>query len=109
MFDTPEEMVAKMLSQGSDFDIIVTVTPENVGKLGFGGLIQPLNKSYIPNFGNVWQSLQSPLYDVDSNYTVPYTVYTTGSGIETTWSKTSRHRKPLRHLLDTDTPDRPTC
>jgi spermidine/putrescine transport system substrate-binding protein len=80
VFDTPEEMVAKMLSQGSDFDIIVSVTPENVGKLGFGGLIQPLNKSYIPNFGNVWPSLQSPLYDVDSNYTVPYTVYTTGIG-----------------------------
>ncbi|MGA9160225.1 MAG: spermidine/putrescine ABC transporter substrate-binding protein [Actinomycetota bacterium] len=80
VFDTPEEMVAKMLSQGSDFDIIVTVTPENVGKLGFGGLIQPLNKSYIPNFENVWPNLQSPLYDVGSNYTMPYTVYTTGIG-----------------------------
>ncbi|HET8527052.1 MAG TPA: spermidine/putrescine ABC transporter substrate-binding protein [Actinomycetota bacterium] len=80
VFDTPEEMVAKMQSQGSDFDIIVTVTPENVGKLGFGGLIQPLNKTYVPNFDNVWPNLQSPLYDVDSNYTVPYTVYTTGIG-----------------------------
>lgn len=80
VFDTPEEMVAKMQSQGSDFDIIVTVTPENVGKLGFGGLIQPLNKTYIPNFDNVWPNLQSPLYDVDSNYTMPYTVYTTGIG-----------------------------
>ena len=80
VFDTPEEMVSKVLAQGSNFDIIVSVTPENVGKLGFGGLIQPLNKTYIPNFDNVWPTLQSPLYDVGSNYTVPYTVYTTGIG-----------------------------
>jgi spermidine/putrescine transport system substrate-binding protein len=80
IFDTPEEMVSKMQTQGSDYDIVVTVTPENVGKLAFGALIQPLNRSYIPNFANVWPSLQNPLYDVDSSYTVPYTVYTTGIG-----------------------------
>jgi spermidine/putrescine transport system substrate-binding protein len=29
---------------------------------------------------NVWPSLHSPFYDVDSQYTVPYTVYSTGIG-----------------------------
>jgi spermidine/putrescine transport system substrate-binding protein len=81
VFDTPEQMVAKVQSNGSDFDIIVTVTLENVGKLAQGGLIQPLNKTYIPNLAaNVWDVFQSPFYDVGAQYTVPYAVYTTGIG-----------------------------
>ena len=43
-----------------------------------GKLVQPLNKEYLPNFSNVLQSLQSPYYDVGSQYSAPYTVYTTG-------------------------------
>jgi spermidine/putrescine transport system substrate-binding protein len=79
VFDTPEEMVAKVQSGASDFDLIVTVTLDNVGKLVAGKLVQPLNHSYIPNFqANVWPSLQSPYYDQESRYTVPYTLYTTG-------------------------------
>jgi spermidine/putrescine transport system substrate-binding protein len=78
IFDTPEEMVAKMQASGSDFDLIVSVTLENLGKLAFGKLIQPLNKSYIPNFANVWDVFQSPFYDVGAQFSAPYTVYTTG-------------------------------
>lgn len=78
VFDTPEEMVAKLQSGGSQFDIIVSVTPENVGKLAFGELIQPLNRTYIPNFSNVWRVFDEPFYDVGAKYTAPYTVYTTG-------------------------------
>jgi len=78
VFDTPEEMVAKVQSSGSDFDVIVSVTPENVGKLAFGELIQPLNKTYIPNFSHAWDVFNEPFYDVGARYTAPYTVYTTG-------------------------------
>jgi spermidine/putrescine transport system substrate-binding protein len=80
IFDTPEQMVQMMQSSGSNWDLIVSVTLENVGKLGFGHLIQPLNKSYIPNFANVWNVFQSPFYDVDALFTAPYTVYSTGIG-----------------------------
>ncbi len=80
VFDTPEEMVAKLQSGGSEFDLIVTVTLENVGKLAFGELIQPLNKSYLTNFSNVWTTYHDPYYDKGAQYTVPYTVYTTGIG-----------------------------
>ncbi len=80
IFDTPEEMVQKVQASGGDFDLIVSVTLENVGKLAQGGLLQPLNHTYLPNFSNVWSTLQSPFYDVESRYTVPYTVYTTGIG-----------------------------
>lgn len=78
IFDTPEQMVQMMQSSGSNWDLIVSVTLENVGKLAFGNLIQPLNKSYIPNFANVWTVYQSPFYDVGAQFTAPYTVYTTG-------------------------------
>ena len=77
VFDTPEEMVAKVQT-GVDFDIIVTVTLDNVGKLVAGKLVQPLNKSYIPNFSNVWTAFQNPFYDQGSLYTMPYTIYSTG-------------------------------
>jgi spermidine/putrescine transport system substrate-binding protein len=80
IFDTPEQMVQMMQSSGSNWDLIVSVTLENVGKLGFGHLIQPLNKGYIPNFANVWNVFQSPFYDVDAQFTAPYTVYSTGIG-----------------------------
>jgi spermidine/putrescine transport system substrate-binding protein len=80
IFDTPEQMVQMMQSSGSNWDLIVSVTLENVGKLAFGQLIQPLNRSYFPNFANVWNVFQSPFYDVDARFTVPYTVYTTGIG-----------------------------
>jgi spermidine/putrescine transport system substrate-binding protein len=88
VFDTPEEMVAKLQSSGSDFDLVVSVTLENVGKLAFGQLIQPLNKSYIPNFANVWDVFQDPFYDSGAAFTAPYTVYTTGIGYRNDLVKT---------------------
>ena len=44
----------------------------------FTDLIQPLNHTYLPNLENVWPEYQDPWYDQGAQYTVPYTVYTTG-------------------------------
>ena len=55
-------------------------TPDRVGQLAAGQLLQPLNHTYVPNLANVWDSLQDPFYDKGSVYTVPYTIYTTGIG-----------------------------
>jgi spermidine/putrescine transport system substrate-binding protein len=78
VFDTPDEMVSKMQSNGSDFDIVVTVTLENIGKLAQGGLIQPLNQTYLPTVHDqLWTSVPD-FYDVGRAYSVPYVVYTTG-------------------------------
>ena len=78
VFDTPDEMVAKMQSNGSDFDLVVTVTLENIGKLATGGLIQPLNKSYLPTVQDQLWSAIPDFYDTGRQYSVPYVVYTTG-------------------------------
>jgi spermidine/putrescine transport system substrate-binding protein len=78
-FETPEEMIAKLQAQGSSFDLLCTITIENVGKLATGKLLQPLNHSYLPNFErNAWSSVRDPFYDVGSQYTVPYAVFATG-------------------------------
>jgi spermidine/putrescine transport system substrate-binding protein len=83
VFDTPEEMVAKVQTNGADFDMICTVTVENVGKMAYGKLLQPLNHNYLPNWdANAWPQVKDPFFDKGSQYTIPYTVYTTGIGYE---------------------------
>ncbi|HET6713643.1 MAG TPA: extracellular solute-binding protein [Actinomycetota bacterium] len=78
VFETPDEMVSKMQSNASDFDLIVTVTLENIGKLAQGGLIQPLNYTYLPNVeGNLATGIPD-FYDVGRQYSVPYVIFTTG-------------------------------
>jgi spermidine/putrescine transport system substrate-binding protein len=78
-FETPEEMIAKLQTQGSSFDVLVTITIENVGKLAAGKLIQPLNHSYLANFEqNAWPTVKDPFYDKGSQYTVPYAIFSTG-------------------------------
>jgi spermidine/putrescine transport system substrate-binding protein len=83
VFDTPEKMVAKVQTNGADFDLIVTVTVENVGKMAIGKLLQPLNHNYLPNWdANAWPQVKDPFFDKGSQYTVPYTVYSTGIGYQ---------------------------
>jgi spermidine/putrescine transport system substrate-binding protein len=44
----------------------------------YGKLVQPLNHSYIPNISQAWPDFTNPFYDGKWQYTVPYTIYTTG-------------------------------
>jgi spermidine/putrescine transport system substrate-binding protein len=59
------------------------MTDTALAKLVAADLLQPLNKSYIPNFGNVIKGLQNPYYDIESQYTVPYFIYGNGIGYRT--------------------------
>jgi spermidine/putrescine transport system substrate-binding protein len=78
VFDTPDEMVSKMQSNGADFDLIVTVTLDNIGKLAQGALIQPLNYTYLPNVESNLATGIPDFYDVGRAYSAPYVIYTTG-------------------------------
>ena len=65
------------------YDVFVPETPD-LEQLVVGKLLAPLNLDYIPNLeANVWPALVNPWYDYGSQYTVPYTVYTTGIGWRT--------------------------
>lgn len=78
-FSTMDEAVSKLRTGAVDFDVFFA-TVDRIGKLVAGEILQPLNRDYIPNLGNVWPALADPFYDVGSQYTVPYTVWATGIG-----------------------------
>jgi spermidine/putrescine transport system substrate-binding protein len=67
------------LASGAVTPDVMEMTPDNLSRAVAGKLIKPLNLDYIPNLKkNVYPDLVSPFYDVDSHYTVPYTMYATG-------------------------------
>ena len=79
-FNNMDEGLAKMRTGQLQFDIFFP-TPDVLGKLVTGKLLQPLNHSYIPHLvSDVWETYQNPFYDQGWHYTVPYAVYTTGIG-----------------------------
>lgn len=81
-FATTDEAVAKISSGAVEFDVFFPTT-DRIGRLVLGKSLQPLNRDYLPNLGNVWASVQDPWYDKGSQYTVPYTTWTTGIGYRT--------------------------
>jgi spermidine/putrescine transport system substrate-binding protein len=81
-FGGVDEALAKIRTGQVDFDLYFP-DPSLIGKLVTAKLVRPLNLSYIPNLKNVWPNLQSPFYDIESAYTVPYVIYTTGVGWRT--------------------------
>jgi spermidine/putrescine transport system substrate-binding protein len=79
-FNNMDEALAKLSTGAVSYDIMFP-TVDVLPKMVAGKLLQPLNLDYIPALQkNVWPQLADPFYDQGSQYTVPYTVYTTGIG-----------------------------
>src|SRR5437588_7695470 len=76
-FNTMSEAIAKLGSGQLKFDLFFP-TVDRLGQLIEAKMIRPLNHSYIPNRMNPWSDYRTPFYDVDSRYTMPYSIYTTG-------------------------------
>lgn len=79
-FDVDSEAITKLANGSVEVDVFHSAAPNTLGRLIAGGLLQPLNKSYLPNFANVLPSFQDPWYDPGSAFTVPYTVFSSGIG-----------------------------
>jgi spermidine/putrescine transport system substrate-binding protein len=79
-FTTDDEAVTKLASGAVDVDLHHSASTTTLFKLVDTGLVQPLNKTYLTNIGNVTSSLRDPYYDKGAVYTVPYTVFSTGIG-----------------------------
>ena len=77
-FNTMTEALAKLSSGQVNFDLFMGVTEDVIGKAVAQKLVQPLNHSYIPNIRQVWREYSNPFYDQHWQYTMPYTIYTTG-------------------------------
>ena len=76
-FNTMNEALSKLRS-GLSFDVFMGVTVDVLGQLIESKLVQPLNHSYLPNISQAWPDFTQPFYDRGWQYTVPYTIYTTG-------------------------------
>ncbi len=76
-FNNMSEAMAKLRSGQVSFDVFFP-TIDVMGQLVEGKLIQPINHSYIPNISQAWPDFTNPFYDGKWQYTVPYTIYTTG-------------------------------
>jgi spermidine/putrescine transport system substrate-binding protein len=76
-FNTIEEALAKLASGELKFDVFFPTVPV-LGQLVAAKMIRPLNPTYIPNMANAWPDYRNPFYDQGSQYTTPYSIYTTG-------------------------------
>ena len=81
-FNDTDEAITKIRGGSVDYDIFFP-SYDQISRLVTGGLVRPLNHSYIPNINNLWPVFTNPWYDQEWRYTVPYTVYTTGVGWRT--------------------------
>src|ERR1700761_9019709 len=88
-FNTMNEALSKLRS-GLSYDVLVGATVDPLGQLIEDKQVQPLNHSYIPNISQAWPDFQNPYYDRGWQYTVPYTIYTTGIA----WRKDKVHENP---------------
>jgi spermidine/putrescine transport system substrate-binding protein len=78
-FNTMNEALSKLRVPGEfSYDVLVGATVDVLGQLIEAKLVQPLNHSYIPNITQAWSDFSNPFYDQGWQYTVPYTIYTTG-------------------------------
>jgi spermidine/putrescine transport system substrate-binding protein len=78
-FNNYDQMIAKLQEPGAQYDVVFP-GPTVMSKMVYGELIQPFNKTYLPNIENLWPEYKDPWYDKGAQYSVPYTVYTTGVG-----------------------------
>jgi spermidine/putrescine transport system substrate-binding protein len=88
-FNTMNEAISKLRS-GLSFDVLMGLTVDELGQVIETKLAQPLNHSYIPNITQAWTDFTDPFYDQGWQYTVPYTIYTTGMS----WRKDLVHENP---------------
>jgi spermidine/putrescine transport system substrate-binding protein len=81
-FNDTLEALAKIRSGAVPFDVYFP-SYDQIGKLVLANLVRPLQHSYIPNIANVYPEFLNPFYDMEWQYTTPYTLYTTGIGWRT--------------------------
>ena len=79
-FGSMSAALAALASKNSRFDVFLGGPIAALGALIGPNLLQPLNHSYIPNISDAWPTFINPFYDQNWQYTVPYTIYTTGIG-----------------------------
>ena len=81
-FNDTDEAIQKIRTGAVPYDIYFP-SYDQISRMVTAKLIVPLNHSYLDNIRNVWDAFRNPWYDQGWQYTVPYSVYTTGIGWRT--------------------------
>jgi spermidine/putrescine transport system substrate-binding protein len=81
-FNDADEALTKIASGSLGFDLYFP-SYDSLGKLIQADLLRPINRDYLTNAGNLWDSFSDPWYDRGARYTIPYTLYSTGIGWRT--------------------------
>jgi spermidine/putrescine transport system substrate-binding protein len=76
-FNDTDEAITKIRTGSVPFDIYFP-SYDQISRLVTARLVRPLNHSYITGIDHVWPTFTNPWYDQQWQYTVPYSVYTTG-------------------------------
>jgi spermidine/putrescine-binding protein len=76
-YESNEEMMAKLQVGAGGYDLVVP-TGYIVTVLAAQGLLHPIDRSKIPNFGNLAPMFVNPKFDPDNKHSVPWQWGTTG-------------------------------
>jgi spermidine/putrescine-binding protein len=94
-FDSNEAMLTRLRTAGGgDYDLIIAddyIIETAVAE----GLLQKLDKSKIPNYGNINPVYRRPFYDPQDEYTVPY-----GAGVQAIVYDPAVITKPINGYKD---------
>lgn len=80
LFESAEEMVAKLQTGGKGQYDVVCATDYMVPVLTHAGLLRPLERAKIPNLAHIGGAYLGRPYDPKNAYTVPYMFATLGLG-----------------------------
>ncbi|WP_299860003.1 polyamine ABC transporter substrate-binding protein [uncultured Roseobacter sp.] len=82
VFDSNEVLETKLLAGGSGYDVVVP-TGTFLARQIQAGVFQPLDKTKLPNIGNMWDVIEerTKQYDPDNGYSINYMWGTTGLGV----------------------------
>ena len=71
-FASNEDMYSKIASGAVSYDVIIP-SDYMIARMRDEGMLLPLNFENIPNYENIGESFRGLYYDLDNEYTVPYT------------------------------------
>lgn len=82
-YDSNDTMYAKLLTQSANYDVVVP-SGDYVSMMIAQGMLQPLDKSLLPNFANFNADILSYIdFDPGNVYSVPYALGATGINVNT--------------------------
>jgi putrescine transport system substrate-binding protein len=81
VFDSNEILEARLLAGSSGYDVVVP-TAYFLSRQIEAGLIEPLDRSKLPNMDNLWDAIlqRTAIYDPNSDHSIPYMWGTVGIG-----------------------------